>query len=110
VVDLASRRITITKIGGAAAEVVELRLRKWSAARQMTDRDEWSFKQWHPHLRQQADSLADRLRAHALALPVVYFIEWADLWSMGDLYRRWLTPPSGPAPLSIHANRFEIYG
>jgi hypothetical protein len=107
---LATQRITIAKIGGAAADVVELRLREWSAARQATDPDEWSPEQWPQDLRRQADSLADQLRAHALALPVVYFIEWADLWSMGDLYCRWLTPPSVPDPFYIHANRFEIYG
>ena len=58
----------------------------------------------------QADAFADRLRSHALDLPVVYFAEWADLWSMGDLFSRLLTPPGGPAPLTIHADRFEIYG
>jgi hypothetical protein len=107
---LATQRITIAKIGGAAAEVVELRLREWSAARQASDPNECTSEQWPPDLRRQADSFADQLRAHALVLPVVYFTEWADLWSMGDLYPRWLTPPSGPAPLTIHANRFEIYG
>jgi hypothetical protein len=40
---------------------------------------------------------------------VVHFIEWADLWSMGDLYRRWLTPPSGPEPWTIFGDRFEIH-
>jgi hypothetical protein len=107
---VATQRITIAKIGGAAADVIELRLREWSAARQTTDPNEWSSEQWPPDLRRQADSFANQLRTHALVLPVVYFIEWADLWSMGDLYPRWLTPSSGNAPLYIHANRFEIYG
>ncbi|SIO59060.1 hypothetical protein SAMN05444166_5911 [Singulisphaera sp. GP187] len=26
------------------------------------------------------------------------------------LFNRWLTPPSGPGPLAIHADRFEVYG
>jgi hypothetical protein len=41
---------------------------------------------------------------------VVYFAEWADLWSMGDLFTRLLAPPDGPRPLIVHADRFEVYG
>lgn len=29
---------------------------------------------------------------------------------MGDMFGRWLTPPGGPPPLAIHADRFEVYG
>ncbi len=87
-----------------------LRLQEWSAARQSADPDEWGSEQWPREVRRQADSFADRLRSHALALPVVHFIEWADRWSMGDLFHRWLTPPDQPRPLTIHADRFEIYG
>jgi hypothetical protein len=108
--DMVTQRITIAKVGGKAAEVVMLRLQEWSASRRTTDPDEWSSEQWRPEVRRLADSFADGLRAHALVLPVVHFIEWADLWSMGDLYHRWLTPPDGPRPSIIHADRFEIYG
>ena len=27
---------------------------------------------------------------------------------MGDLFTRWLTPPDGPSPLRLPANRFDI--
>ncbi len=107
---MATQRITIAKVGGLAADVARLLLQEWSAARRSTDPDEWGGEQWPPEVRRQADSFAEGLRTHALALPVVYFIEWADLWSMGDLFHRWLTPPGQPRPPTIHADRFEIFG
>ena len=31
------------------------------------------------------------------------------MWSMGDLFPRWLTPPACPRPIAVYANRFEIF-
>jgi hypothetical protein len=106
---LATQRVTVAKVGGIAADVALLRLRGWAAARKDADPDEWSSDQWPSNVRIQADAFADRLRANSLSLPVIYFVEWSDLWSMGDLFSRWLTPPGGPPPFSIHADRFEVY-
>lgn len=107
---MAAQRITIAKVGGIAADVTLLRLRGWATARQSTEPDEWSNDQWPSGVRVQVDAFANRLRANSLSPPVVYFIEWSDLWSMGDLFSRWLTPPGGPPPFVIHADRFEVYG
>jgi hypothetical protein len=107
---MATQRVTIAKVGGMAADVALLGLREWAGAREDADPDEWSSDLWPPSLRVRADAFADRLRAHSLSLPVIYFVEWSDLWSMGDLFSRWLTPSGGPSPFVIHADRFEIYG
>ncbi|WP_435016116.1 hypothetical protein TA3x_003676 [Tundrisphaera sp. TA3] len=107
---MASQRITIAKLGGLAAEVALRRLRAWAEARRTTDPHEWSGDQWPPQARIEADAFAERLRANAPFPPVLHFVEWADLWSMGDLFGRWLSPPGGPSPLIIHADRVELYG
>jgi hypothetical protein len=107
---MATQRITIAKIGGISADVALRRLREWAAARGDADPGEWSSDQWPSSVRAQVDSFADLLRANSLALPVIHFVEWSDLWSMGDLFRRGLTPPGGPPPLAIHGDRFEVYG
>jgi hypothetical protein len=60
-------------------------------------------------MRQEADDFAERLRANGLALPVCHFVEWADMWSSGDLFSRWLTPPDCARPMRVHADRFEIF-
>jgi hypothetical protein len=106
---LASQRITVAKIGGIAADIVLQRIREWSAARQADNPREWSCEQWPQDVRKQADTFGDRLRAHAFIPPVVHFIEWTDMWSMGDLFGRWLSPLDGPSPLAVHADRFEIF-
>lgn len=107
---MASQRITIVKIGGVSADVVLGRLRGWAAARQSGDPREWSSEQWPAGVRSEVDAFADRLRAEAFSPPVVYFVEWSDLWSMGDVFRLWLTPPVGPSPIEIHADRVEVSG
>ena|GEM_PF-1614914 len=107
---MATQRITIAKLGGIAADVALLRLREWAGTRRTSEPDEWSKDQWPSSVRVEVDAFVDRLRANSLSPPVLYFVEWADPWSMGDLFTRWLTPPGGPPPLVIHADRFEVYG
>lgn len=107
---MATQRITIAKVGGAAADVIVDRLREWAAERRTSDLQEWSPEQWPPPVRGRVDAFADQLRTHALLPPVIHFVEWADQWSMGDLFGRWLTPPGGSSPLEIHADRFEVFG
>jgi hypothetical protein len=107
---VATQKITVAKVGRMAAEIVMLRLHEWASARQTDDLTEWSSEQRPLSVRSRADAFADRLRSHALSPPVVYFAEWADLWSMGDLFTRMLAPPGGPPPLIIDADLFEIYG
>jgi hypothetical protein len=107
---VATQRMTIAKVAGLAADLVLARLGAWAADREVTDTNEWSSDQWPSAARTEADALADGLRANSLSPPVIHFVEWADQWSMGDVFRRCLTSPAGPLPLAIHANRFQIYG
>ena len=106
---MASQRITIAKVGGDAAAVVLRRLQGWADARRTHDPDEWSGEQWPSDVRVRVDAFAERLRSHATEPPVIYYAEWADLWSMGDVFVRWLMPPGGVRPLCVHADRFEVY-
>jgi hypothetical protein len=106
---LPAQRITVAKVGGLAADVLARRLREWSAARLTSDPNEWSSDQWPGPVRHAADRFADHLRAHAPAPPVGYWVEWVDLWSMGDTCARWLTPPDGPMPLVVYADRVQLY-
>lgn len=107
---MASQRMTVAKLGGAAGEVAMLRMREWASARKTDDLAEWSREQWPASVRVRADAFADHLRSHTLDLPMAYFAEWADLWSMGDVFTRLLTVPGSPRPVIIHADRFQILG
>ena len=106
---MASQRITIAKLAGVSGEIVFERIAAWSAARNADDPSLWSPEQWPEHARHEADDFADRLRAKGFDLPVCYFVEWADMWSLGDVFTRWLTPPDCPGPIGVHANRIEIF-
>jgi hypothetical protein len=107
---MAAQRITIAKVAGEAAGVVLRRLQGWADARRTSDPEEWSNEQWPPEVRRRVDAFAERLRSHAAEPPVVHYAEWADLWSMGDVFMRWLTPPDGSRPLYVHADHVEVYG
>jgi hypothetical protein len=106
---VASQRITIAKLAGLSGDIALQRLSVWSSSRDAADPNLWSPEQWPDHVRQETDEFADQLRECAFALPVCHFVEWADMWSMGDLFLRWLTPPNSPRPISVHANRFEVF-
>jgi hypothetical protein len=107
---LASQRVTVAKIGGAGAEVVLARFREWSATRLPDDPDCWIASEFFPaDVRSQADAFAEVLRANALTPPVVHFVEYADLWSMGDVFDRWLSPPKGPKPFFVAANAYNLH-
>jgi hypothetical protein len=104
-----SQRITIAKLAGLSGDIVLQRISAWSSARKNDDPNLWSSDQWPDRLRQEADNFAERLRAHGPALPVCHFVEWADMWSIGDLISRWLTPPNCSRPIGVNANCFEIF-
>ena len=100
----------IAKVGGVAADAILARSRQWLAARSTTDPSEYGPEQWPPQVRLQADTFAEQLRTHGFAPPVLYFIEWSDLWSMFDIFDRSLSPINGADPLWVCGDRFEIRG
>jgi hypothetical protein len=106
---LATQRVTIAKIAGISGELALQRLTGWAAARQIDGPNLWSPEQWPDNVRQQGDEFADRVRANGFALPITYFAEWLDMWSMGDLIQRWLVPPNGTDSICVHGNRFEVF-
>jgi hypothetical protein len=106
---MASQRITIAKLAGLSGTIAFQRITAWSETRNAADPNLWSPEQWPESIRQEADDFADRLRAHGFVLPVCFFVEWADMWSMGYLFPSLLTPWNSPGPIRVHANRFEIF-
>jgi hypothetical protein len=107
---LASQRVTIAKIAGVAADVLGLRLRRWAAARTVAGPDVWESDQWPSSVRAEVDDFADQLRVHGCSPPVVHFIEWSDLWSMGDVFTKWLALSGGSPPFIVYGDRFEVLG
>ena len=65
---MATQRMIVATLIGAAAAVVAKLFADWRSRPDPT----------------AVDQLCVSLRDHYLSLPVVYFSEWADRWSMGD--------------------------
>jgi hypothetical protein len=103
---LATQRIILAKIAGRAAAAARARFAVWSAARTVQSAEIWSPEQWPDDVRRSADAFADRLRAEGHVLPVVYFSEHVDLWSIGDFYRGCL--PAGSNTLTVFGDHFEL--
>jgi hypothetical protein len=106
---MATQRITVATVVGRSGEAVVGRFRDWSAARDRRDPGLWAPEQWPERSRRAADRFAALVREHGYALPVVYFSEHLDAWSMGDVFERWLAPSGGNELLRIHADRFELF-
>ena len=106
---MASQRITIAKICGASASLVISQFRDWAATRNTDDPTEWCSDQWPAPVRSDVDGFASALRNNGHLLPVVYFSEHTDLWSMGSQLDSWLSPEGGNAPIQLHTVRFELW-
>src|SRR5207244_12856926 len=74
---MATQRVSLAKIAGPTAHLVVEQFRLWHG---LKCGDEF------PDAVQRAfDECAVALRDHSSSPPVVYFSEWIDLWSMGDI-------------------------
>lgn len=66
---MATQRLTVATLAGEAASAAKVLFRSWQS------------RPNPPAI----DRLCDGLRGGGLSLPVVFFCEWADRWSMGDV-------------------------
>lgn len=73
---MATQRVVLLKVVGESGRLIAERCRAWVARQQISPDD--------PELRTQIGRFAEVLHAHRTELPVVYYSEWLDRWSMGD--------------------------
>ena len=101
---MATQRLTIVKIAGAASGATLDLFRHWRAARLVED-SEWSPQQWPEDVRRQADEWALNLRENGHKPPVVFFAEYVDSWSF--------CPPmlhiGEDALIQMVADRYELF-
>jgi hypothetical protein len=74
---MATQRLIVAKIGGRSALLVEELFRRWER-RATEDRTP-------SEISSDVDEFAQQLIAHGHCPPILYFAQWIDLWSMGDL-------------------------
>ena len=102
---MATQRLTIAKIAGAASVVTLDLFRDWQSKRLAEDPNEWSSEQWPEQVRRCADEWALNLRQHGHHPPVLFFAEYVDLWSF--------CPPDrhigNEALIQIASERYELF-
>jgi hypothetical protein len=74
---MATQRVMLAKIGGAAADAIARQFRVWEQSRE--------GEEFPVETQRAVDKFAEALRAHAAEPPVVYFSQWIDMWSMSNL-------------------------
>ena len=94
---MASQRVTMIKVGGRAAQVITTQIRPWQD-------DFLRNNEPSEDVRRAIDRFAEMLRANAHSPPVVYFAEWIDLWSMGEL----LPGLGDPRAVIFAGQRFQV--
>jgi hypothetical protein len=82
---MATQRLIVATIGGAAAVAVEAVWRNWQCD---TTRNPAAV-----------DQFCTRLRANAESLPVLYYCEWLDKWLVGNLV---------PGPGAVEGKRYQL--
>lgn len=102
---MASQRLTIAKVGGEAAKATLRIFGEWSRARLVDDQNEWSPEQWPEDTRRCADAWATELRHSGHKPPVLFYVEYVDLWSSCPPLRH-----IGPDSLiQVMADRYELF-
>lgn len=75
---MATQRLILLKIVGESGRVVAERCRVWSVRQHDAPDD--------PEIQRAVGRFAETLDAHRTELPVVYYSEWLDRWSMFDAF------------------------
>jgi hypothetical protein len=101
---MAAQRIVLSKVAGAAAVHIRTQFQRWQSALIGCGKEAPPGSHEIPvSVRNRIDQFANALREHAAQPPVVYYSEWADLWSGGDL----LPGLYSPEPVTISGTRVE---
>lgn len=99
-----SQILTVAKIGGVSAELLRQRFLEWHNARRPREPSEFTPEDWPSKIRCRADAFADDLRKNAHAPPIIFYVEYVDLWSICPLQRH----IGEDYFLQIMGNRYEL--
>ena len=101
---MASQRLTIAKIGGRAADEASRVFLAWRDARISNAPRDYQ-PEFPSEVRSIADDWAEHLREHGHEPPVVFFLEYFDLWSF--------SPPllhlENHGLIDVVGNQYELY-
>lgn len=81
--------VIVAKIAGESSRLVISAFERWSAVR-VRDVEEPTLVepgQWPADCREEMGQLASDIRGHNTQLPIVFYNEHVDMWSMGDVFR-----------------------
>jgi len=73
---MSTQRISLAKVAGSAADVIEQQFQLWQQAR--------VGREFPADVQSAVDDFAEKLKANSAQSPIVYFAEWVDMWSMGS--------------------------
>lgn len=84
---MATQRLTVAKIGGKSADCTRQLFDVWRSKRIATSPDDFSDEQWPIESQNSADRWMSALRQNSLSPPVLFYVEYADLWSSSPSLR-----------------------
>lgn len=96
--------ITIIKICGKATNAVVSLFQQWLRGHTLGGAAEESLASFRAELK----SFVECLRANATSLPILFYCEYLDAWSMGDIIDRFLTPTHGNQLLRASVDEYDI--
>jgi hypothetical protein len=83
---MAVQEFTIIKLVGPAASDAADRFDRWCKARVTDDPDGFFLLEWSAEIRREVSAYLSSLVEHRWELPIVYFSQHVDLWSVGIVF------------------------
>jgi hypothetical protein len=106
---MATQRITVAKIGGAAGFAVMQSLHDLRSSLE-TGRDSSRHDGQRAGGPEALKTFVASLRANSSIPPVIFFAEYVDTWSMGDVFQRCFPRRRSPNIVRISHDELEIMG
>jgi hypothetical protein len=88
--------VSFFKLVGPAAADAARRFERFSDVRRSRDPLAYSYAEWHPSTRRAIAAWWQRLEEHRWGMPVAYYAQHIDLWSMGGQIKDQVLPGCGP--------------
>jgi len=87
---MALQRVIMAKIAGSAGNRVVRTVGRWQSESQVSNGGRPGRNVLAGGARVELDSFVEEVSAHRYELPVVFFVEYVDAWSMWDLVERYV--------------------
>ncbi len=106
---MASQVITLAKIGGKAGDHLWAMFQRWYETRSADQTSEISSDQWPTATHEAVEQFVTNLEQCRNCPSVLYYAQWLDSWSMGDVFQACFLSSDGAGGLHVCSPKYELF-